>query len=324
MNSHTPAIPVWLYGAMEGLRYRQLVSRLKLRHLRLIEAIASAGSVSAAAEDLRITQPAVSKGLREAEALFGIPLFERGPYGLTITAMGQIVLAHGKVIQAELQTVADQIEAQLSGTSGVISVGTSLVSRARLIPRALRLMQDEAENTAVRLIDGTEEILLDWLREGSLDMMVGRLPPTDRDDGLSREILCQVPIVVVAGKQHPLAGHSEVTFADLAKASWIFPPPHSFVHASIMQIFTQLGQPRPRNYVESVSYLTVRTLLIDNLMIAAMPQAVIEKDEEMGLIVKLPVALPQASLPVGIITRNDRKVRPDVKLLTACLRAATR
>ncbi|MFA6264392.1 MAG: LysR substrate-binding domain-containing protein [Pseudolabrys sp.] len=307
---------------MESTRYRQLVSRLKLRHLRLIDAIASAGGVSAAAQDLRITQPAVSKGLREAEALFGATLFERGPYGLTITAMGQIVVAHGKVIQAELQSVSDQIEAQLTGTSGIISVGTSLVSRAKLLPRALRLMQEAAANTAVRLIDATEEMLIEWLREGTLDMMVGRLPPTDRDDGLTREILCQVPIVVVVGKNHLLAGRSDVTFADLAKASWIFPPPHSFVHASIMQVFAQIGQPRPRQYVESVSYLTVRTLLIENSMVAAMPQSVIEKDEEMGLIVRLPVALPQASLPVGIITRDDRKDRPDIALLTKCLRMA--
>lgn len=324
MNSHACGIPVWLYGAVESTRYRQLVSRLKLRHLRLIDAIASAGSVSAAADDLMITQPAVSKGLREAEALFGTPLFERGPYGLTITAAGQIVLAHGKVIQAELQSVSDQIEAQLSGASGVVSVGTSLVSRAKLMPRALRLMQDQAANAAVRLVDATEETLIEWLREGTLDMMVGRLPPTDRDDGLTREILCQVPIVVVTGKHHPLAGKADVTFADLAKASWIFPPAHSFVHASIMQVFAQIGQPRPRQYVESVSYLTVRTLLIENAMIAAMPQSVIEKDEEMGLIVRLPIALPQASLPVGIITRNDRKDRPDVGLLTKCLRMAVR
>lgn len=280
---------------MESLRYRQLVSRLKLRHLRLIDAIASAGSVSAAANDLRITQPAVSKGLREAEALFGTSLFERGPYGLTTTAMGQIVQAHGKVIQAELRSVSDQIEAQLTGISGVISVGTSLVSRAKLMPRALRLMQEQAANTAVRLVDATEEVLLDWLREGTLDMMVGRLPPTDRDDGLSREILCQVPIVVVAGRHHPLAGRAEVTFTDLANASWIFPPPHSFVHASIMQVFAQIGQPRPSQYVESVSYLTVRALLTENAMIAALPQSVIELDEEMGLIVRLPVAAARQS-----------------------------
>lgn len=323
MNSSTAAISTWLYDEiMESRRYRQLVSRLKLRHLRLVEAVAEAGGVSAAAEVLKITQPAVSKGLREVEEIIGMPLFERGPQGLSLTATGQIVLARGKVIQSELRQVSDEIEALSTGISGIMSIGTALVSRPKLIPRALNLMRARTSAAAVRLIDGTEETLLDWLREGTLDLMVGRLPPTDRDDEFVREVLCNVPIVVVAGKHHPLAARADVSYLDLAKVDWIFPPPRSFVHAAIMQVFVQNGLPRPKQYVECLSYLTVRSLLTENAMVAALPQSVTERDEETGAIVRLPVALPHVSLPVGIIMRADRSITPSLKLLVECLRMA--
>src|ERR1700741_2882634 len=101
MKSASVDITVWLWRMArrtESNRYRSVIARLKLRHLRLVEAIVDAGGISAAAERLHVSQPAVSKGLREVEGLLGVPLFERGGAGLMLTHYGRAVLAHGQVI----------------------------------------------------------------------------------------------------------------------------------------------------------------------------------------------------------------------------------
>lgn len=307
---------------MNNSRYRRLIARLKLRHLRLVEAVSEAGGVSAAAELLGITQPAVSKGLREIEAILGVQLFDRGLHGLTLTPYGRAVLTHGKVIQSELWQVTEQIDALNNGISGVLTVGCALVSSSQLVPRALRLLHERTSAAAVRIIDGSEEGLVASLEEGIADLVVGRLPPTDRVDNLLREVLLHEPIIVVCGINHPLARKERVSYVDLAHSEWIFPPPRSFVHAAIMQIFAQSGLPRPNQYVECLSFLTTRTLLISNGMVAALPVSVVRHEQESGLIVELPVRFPQPALPVGVMTRQGKALTPLARLMIDCLREA--
>jgi len=100
------------------------MSRLKLRHLRLIDAVAEARSLSAAAAKLHVTQPAASKGLREIEDILGTPLFVRGAKGLTLTMFGRSLIAHSKTIQSEIRHVTEELEAIDGGNSG--SAATSI------------------------------------------------------------------------------------------------------------------------------------------------------------------------------------------------------
>jgi DNA-binding transcriptional LysR family regulator len=303
-------------------RYRRLLARLKLRHLRVVEAIAQSGNVSAAADQLGVTQPAVSKGLREIETILGVKLFERSIHGLTLTPYGRAVLAHGKVIQSELWQITEQVDALNSGISGLVTVGATLVSTSQLLPRALRLLRERTFAAAVRIIDGSEENLVAALEEGVADLVVGRLPSTGRDDDLLREVLLHEPIIVVAGRNHPLARKKDVSYVDLAQAEWIFPPPRSFVHGAIMQIFAQNGLPRPNQYVECLSFLTTRALLVENGMVAALPVSVVEHERKSGLIVELPVRFPQEALPVGVVTRRGKPLSTLANVMIECLREA--
>jgi DNA-binding transcriptional LysR family regulator len=253
----------------QSSRYRSVIARLKLRHLRLIEAIVEAKRVSAAAETLNISQPAVSKGLREVESILGVALFERGPAGLTLTHYGRAVLAHGQVIQSEIRHVTDEIEALSSGATGVVAIGALLVSQPSLVPKALALLRERDVTAVAHVIDGRQEELMAALRAGELDVLVGRLPPVEQRERLVQEVLLYEPIVVVSGSRNPLAERRSVGYHELAQADWIFPSPESTVYNQIMQLFTQHGVSRPRSYVQSVSFLMMRTLMVENDMLAA-------------------------------------------------------
>ena len=103
--------------------FQAVLTQLKLRHLRVIDALMEAKSVSGAAKILHITQPAVSKALREIEDILGAALFRRGPQGLSLTDYGRIVLMHGRQMQTQLQRMVEEIEAIRAGDSGVVTIG---------------------------------------------------------------------------------------------------------------------------------------------------------------------------------------------------------
>jgi DNA-binding transcriptional LysR family regulator len=305
-------------------RYRSVIARLKLRHLRLIETIVEAKGISAAAASLHVSQPAVSKGLREAEGILGVRLFERGPAGLTLTHYGRAVLAHGQVIQSEIRHVTDEIEALGSGVTGVVAIGALLVSQPSLVPKALDLLRRREIAAVARVVDGRQEELMAALRAGELDLLVGRLPPVEHSERLVQEVLLYEPIVVVCGSRNPLASERSVAFDALAQADWIFPSPESTVYSQIMQLFTQHGVSRPRSYVQTVSYLMSRTLLIENRMLAALPRAVVERDIESGLLRVLPVRFPHEPLAVGITRRGDQILSSIAAVTIQCLREAAK
>jgi DNA-binding transcriptional LysR family regulator len=305
-------------------RYQALFARLKLRHLRLLDAIAEARSVSTAAAQLHITQPAVSKGLRELEDIVGIKLFERGPSGLTLTPSGRALVTHSKAIQSEIRHAADEIGALSAGTTGTVTIGSLLVSLPRLLPRALRLLRDRAIAAPVRIVDAPHDMLLSQLRGGDIDFLVGRLAPSDQSQRLAQEVLYYEPIVVVAGAGHRLAKKSKVDYDDLARAEWVFPPPDSVVHGSVMQLFTQYGLTKPGGSIEATSYLLVRSLLIDNGMVAALPASVVAHDVKSGDLRILGIRFPQEALAVGITTNMDRTLSATAIHMVQCLRDAAK
>lgn len=303
-------------------RYRRILDRLKLRHLRLIDAIADARSVSAAAERLNVTQPAVSKGLREIEDILGMPLFVRGTRGLTPTMIGRSLLAHGKIIQSEVRHITEELDAADTGSSGVVVVGSMLVSLPNLLPAAVHLLRERNVDVSVRVIEGAQYALAEGLRSGAIDLMVGRLAPIDKRELLEQEVLFQEPIAVVAGRRHPFMQQPELSHRELAHARWILPPPDSVVYGPVLQLFAQHGLSNPRAYVETTSYMLVRSLLIEHDAVAALPLSVVQRDLDNGDIAILPVRFPHEPLSVGIITVSGRTLSPGATQLVFCIRQA--
>ncbi len=305
-------------------RYRQIMDRLKLRHLRLIDAIADARSLSAAASRLNITQPAASKGLREIEEILGRPLFTRGARGLTPTVFGRSLLAHSKTIQSEVRHITEEIEAVDAGSTGVVTVGSMLVTLPILLPAAVRLLHERDVHVPVRVIEGAQDALTGELRSGVIDLMVGRLTPIDKRERLDQEVLFQEPIVVVAGARHPFVGRPQLDHRDLAQARWILPPPGSVVYGPVLQLFAQHGLSSPRAYAETTSYLMARSMMIDQAAVAALPLSVVQRDLNGGELVVLPVRFPHQPLSVGIITVSDRPLSPAAAQFVFCLREAAK
>lgn len=281
---------------------RILDGRLKIRHLVLVTAVADEGTLVRAAESLHITQPVVTRGLREVEELLGVPLFERLPRGVVPTQYGHAFIARARSVLAELRIAAEEVRLLQSGQLGTVTVGTHLAGSNLLLPRAIAGLKAEHPRLTVVVREGTPDTLQQWLLAGDLDLTVGRLSPTV-PVRLEQELLHQEPIRLVARVGHPVHSRPSVPLADLVGFPWILPVAQTALRAELEAVFFHEGLPLPSDRVECTSMLTLRNLLVSSDIIAALPMFIAVDDRELRI---LQTPLSSIRRSVGVTMPKDR------------------
>jgi DNA-binding transcriptional LysR family regulator len=297
-----------------------LDGRLKLRHLALVVAIADRGSVVAAAHAMHITQPVVTRGLRELEEVLGVRLFDRGARGVTPTGYGDAFLAHARAVIVQLRQAERQIDLLSRAELGAVTVGTHLAGSNLLLPRAIAALKEEHPRLTVIVREATPDALNAALAAGDIDLVVARLTGTAAG-GLTQEILYHEPIRLVARAGHPVHTLPRPTLAQLADYPWIFPIEETALRAELEHVFFRAGVPLPENRIECTSMLTLRGLLVATDVVAALPMLVAADDDKLEFI---DTPLDPIRRAVGVMRPADRPLSPGARaLLTHLRRQAT-
>ena len=294
-----------------------LNGRLKLRHLVLVVAIADQGSVLHAAEQLRLAQPAATRSLREVEHILGVELFDRGPRGCTPTLFGDAFLEHARTVLAELRRAGDRIAGLADGEVGVVTVGTVLAGSNVLLPRAIMSLKTARPGITVVVKEATFDVHVPRLLAGEIDLILSRLNPVADDQGLRQISLYAEPIRLVVRRGHPALSVPGVTLADLFAYPWVLPLEQTALRAELEQVFRDHGLRLPANLVECTSSLTVRTLVRETDMIAALPELVARTDTDLAA---LPVSLEPVRPQVGVTLPRTRTLTPSARLMLDHLR----
>lgn len=294
-----------------------LLSRLKLKQLKLLVTVGEQKNILRAAQVLNMAQPAATKTIREIEATLGVALFERSSRGVAPTLYGEIIIRHAKLILSQLRHASEELLSLQEGTTGKIAVGTLLAAAPTLLPRSIALLKKERPNIIISVVEGTNDKLMPMLRVGDLDLVLGRLPEYREREGLTQEVLYYEPVCIVARRDHPLANRTDLTMADLADQEWILPPPQTSLRRQIESAFRKAGIEPPSRAVESVSVLTNHTLLMETDMVACMPFQVVETQEQLC---RLPISLKAALGPVGVTLRSAPSLTPAALYFLGALR----
>ncbi|WP_439678614.1 LysR substrate-binding domain-containing protein [Embleya sp. MST-111070] len=294
-----------------------LNGRLKLRHLVLICAIADHGSVLRAAKTLHLAQPAVTRGLRESEHILGVDLFIRGPRGVTPTLFGEAFLEHARAVLAELRRAGDRIEGLVDGQVGTVTVGTLLAGSNVLLPKAIAGLKRLRPGIRVIVREAPFDTHLPLLREGEIDLIVGRLNPIDDHPDLRQVRLYSEPVDVVARVGHPACDVVEPTLGDLVGHPWVVPLEQTALRAELEQAFRHAGLVMPDDIVECTSILTVGALVRDADMLAVLPHSVAVADTG---ITRLPLTLAGVRHEVGVTLPAKPQPTPSAQLMLRHLR----
>lgn len=295
-----------------------LDGRLKLRHLMLAVVIADQGSVIRAAEHLHVTQPVVTRALRDLEQILGVELFERGPRGVTPTPLGEVFLEHARAVIARLRHVEHHVRELADATVGTVTVGTHLAGSNLLLPRAIARLKAARPHVTVVVRDATPDVLVSGLLAGDIDLTVGRL--TNRQpDRLRQVVLYQEPIALVCRAGHPAQLDQSPRLEDLLRYPWIIPGERTALRRELAELFRRHRLALPENRVECTSPLTVRTLLLETDAIAALPYLIADNDPQVRI---LPTALERVTRTVGVTLPAEQPPSPVTALLLRQLHAA--
>lgn len=301
---------------------RVLRSNLKLKHLRLLVALDQFRHLGRASEYLSLTQPAVSKTLAELERLFGLALFVRSTRGTEPTPHGDTVIRFARSVLADFDRTRDEIAAVASGAAGRVRVGAMVVATPGLLMRTIDLMKARSTLTTVLVEEGDLTRLLPRLRQGELDLLIGRLEPGYAAPDLETEPFYDEPMCIVTGTQHALARQRRVSWADLAGQAWVMPPPWASSRTKLHQMFYKHRLNPPVDVIETASFLVTLTCLHERGAVGFWARSVAEHCQAQGLARILPVKVPIELPPVGVMRLRGRLRTPAAEQFMQCLRQA--
>jgi DNA-binding transcriptional LysR family regulator len=299
---------------------RFIRSRMKTRHLVLLDELGEHRSILHAAIAANMTQPAASKMLSELEQLLGTPLFERLPRGVTPTPFGEIMIRRARAALAEMNLAHQEVMNLMSGLNGRVAVGTVLTPATDLLPAAVLHLKSRYPKLHVAIEVDTSKSLLARLRSGQLEMMVGRILEPEAAGELDFEPLSDEPHCIFARAGHPLQARDDLRLDDLACAGRIQPAQGSILRDRLTALFLSAGLDLPEQTIETTSLPMITQLLAQSDMLVALPRAVVRTYLENRLLAALPIELELRLDPYGIVTRRNHPLSPGGQAMLQALR----
>jgi LysR family transcriptional regulator, low CO2-responsive transcriptional regulator len=296
---------------MTGLR------DLTIRQLRALAALSANGSVTAAANKLNLTQPAVTLQLRNLQDLAGLPLLQRTNDGMLLTGAGKEVLTLHERIEAAISACATSLDMMAGRTGGRVSIGA--VSTAKyFVPFAIAAFSRLHPKIDITLSIGNREEIRQALRGYDLDFAImGRPPPEVEVD---THLIGDHPHIIVAAKGHWLARDFGLAAIDLSHETFLTREPGSGTRMLMEQLF-EASELKPAIGMEMSSNETIKQAVIAGLGIAFISAHTVASELEDGRL----VALDVAGLPVVrqwfVVRRQDKVLLPPAQAMRDFLSA---
>lgn len=279
--------------------------RIKYRHIECFTAIERLGSLKAASETLCLSQPALSKTLRDIEEILGTRLMERDRGGIQLTPEGEVFSEYASLSLLALRRGVDGVAALRSGSRQQLRIGTLPSVAARLLPIAIREFGKLSPATQLIVRDGAHGTLTQQLRNGDLDVVIGRMGPADAMQGLGFMPLYTESVVCVVRPGHPLAQRSGLDAAELMNWPVIYPPEGSAIRPQLDQWRLAQGLGGFANRIESVSGAFGRNHTGTTDAVWFISEGVVAQDLAEERLRALPLDLSLTAGPVGLMTRPD-------------------
>jgi molybdate transport repressor ModE-like protein len=301
------------------------MDRLRLRHLRLLDAVEVSGSLSRAAQQLGLSQPAATKILRELETVVGSALYERLPRGVRLTEAGRAVVER---LRIGLVAFDKALGSGKIVPRRRLSVGALPLATVDVLPQAVATLMRDGIDFDIEITEGTVPAMLAALRSRQIDCFIGRVDAATLRDPSLRD-LTATPLITeglsfAAARRHPLARRRVVPLADIVGQSWVLAPLPSFTRVVVDQHFLDAGLALPRPAIESLSFHTNLQIVGRGDLVTAAPFSAVAHYSRLGLVQRLRVDRELAATPLLFLAHREAMALPSLQRLAAALRAGVK
>jgi molybdate transport repressor ModE-like protein len=308
----------------------RVAQRLKLRDLRLLDAVVRWGSMAKAAGQLHLSQPAVSKAIAEMEQVLGVRLVERGRQGVEPTPHGRVLLRRGAAIFDELRQGVAEIEFLSDPAVGEVRISASEPIAAGLLPYLIDRFSRQYPQISIYVthepIVAAQVInpLYGELRSRNVDLILGPILTPSAEDDLTSTVLFHDYPAVAAGTRSKWARLRSPALADLMEEPWCLQPPNTRAGEVHIEAFRGHGLGMPRKKVIASSVQIQISLLGTQRYLTIFPHSLMQFGGKWHSIKALPIRLPGGRRQVGIITLKRRTVSPAAQLFIEMAREVTK
>lgn len=294
--------------------------RIKFRHIQCFVEIARMQSLKQAADRLCLTQPAISKTLKELEDILGKALMTRSRAGVELTREGEVFLQFAEMSVGAIQQGIDSVAQTGDSGKQVLIVGALPSVAAWLMPVVAQEFTQIAPDVVLRIIDGQHGVLVDRLRQGALDLVIGRLGSPESMAQVSFTQLYNEQVDFVVRPGHPILDDPRLERID----EWqvVYPSPGSAILPLVQRYFLAHAISEPQNRIETVSGAYGRVYVRNSDAVWIISAGVVANEVAEGRLVRLPLDTSLTRGPVGLMSRPETDQTPAERMFRLAVNRA--
>jgi len=293
---------------------------MKLHDLHVLMTVVQAGSMGKAAQRLNTTQPNISRSIAELEHTLGVRLLDRHRQGIEPTEYGRALLDCGVAAFDDLRQGVKNIAFLADPAAGELRIGTTTLLAASFVSALVDRLSRRYPRMVFHLVTGYTETLHRELAERKVDLLIIRGSGAIADPRYDFEFLFDDSYVVAAGAQNQWVRRRRIEIAELVNELWVLPPPDSVIGSIVRDAFRAGGLDYPRvSVVTDCPHMRI-SLLATGRFVTIFPASAFRFLTKRSELKVLPVELPMARRPNGIVTLKNRALSPVAKLFIDCAR----
>jgi DNA-binding transcriptional LysR family regulator len=288
--------------------------RMKLQDLHVLMTVVQAGSMGKAAERLNTTQPNISRSIADLEHAIGVRLLDRHRQGIEPTEYGRALLDCGTAVFDDLRQGVKNIEFLADPTAGEVRIGSIPPLAASFVSAVIDRLSRRYPRIVFHLVATQPDSLHRELTERNVDFLIAQRFGPLADEQLGFEILYDESYVVVAGAKSPWARRRRIELAELVNEPWVLQPPESVIGSVAKEAFRASGLDYPHVTVVTYPREVRMSLLATGRFLTIVPASALRFPTKRPELKVLPVKLPVAHVPNGIVTLKNRTLSPVARL----------
>jgi DNA-binding transcriptional LysR family regulator len=279
---------------------------VETRELRYFAEVVDSGSIGRAATRLGVSQPALTKCIRQLEQRLKVHLLERGPRGVKPTVFGHSLWLHAKSITAEIARAQAEI-ADLNRSSGsILSVGILPSMTGHIMPEAVLRLSRASTHLRIRVIERPAADLLSAIVRGEFDLVLSVVDPEALPPNISASVLIRDRPSLIVRTGHPLVGPRTVPWSEIRQYPWVLPPPGSRRRGKLEALISRATTGgAPDQIIECHSTAFLKAVVMRSDYVGMLANDWPHLEEQQGLLTRIKAIEQPSDRSIGFMYRNE-------------------